>query len=311
MPEIISITSFLEFNILQRTESTADIVVGGTTVNIKNSNGFDTDHVILIGEPGAEGSEVRTPSGVSGKVVTIDALTQDHKTGVNVYLLRSNKARIYAAPNVDGTRPTTDTYVLLDAVTHIGDKKEIEYTHSSGGSDYWYLYTFFNDVPIVDEETSKVLADAIRGGGYGNYATTDEVRAEAGLNGNRWIKDSFIYDKLVYAESEVDTSLLIGKYTLPLSTIPGNVRHATILLAAGYLLTTDYGPEHSGTNKDGEHKIAMARKILAKFEAGQGRLVDETGAVISTGSAMNGYPDSTAETSSPSEARVFSMNDTF
>lgn len=312
MPEIISITSFLEFNILQTSQLTADVSIGGVTLNLINGNGFDTDHVILVGEPGAEGSEIVTPSDVTGKVVTVSALTQDHKKGRNVYVLRSNKARVYSAPNVDGTQPTTDgVYSLLGTVSHIGDKKEVEYTDDTNGDDYWYLYTFYNDVPTVAEETTKVLTDAVRGGGYGQYATVDEVRAEAGLNGNRWIKDSLIYEKLVSAESEVNASLVIGKYTLPLETIPANVKHATILLAAGYVLTVDYGAEHSGTNKDGEHKIAQAREILKSFEEGTGILLDATGSAIATGSRMGGYPDSNAADASPSEARVFSMTDTF
>ena len=311
MPEIVFVDSFQDFNIIQQSELTSDVSIAGTTLNIKNGNGFDTDHVILIGEAGAEGSEIRIPSDVSGKVITIDALTQDHKSGRKVYVLRANKARVYSAPNVNGTRPTTDTYSLLSPVTHIGDKLEVEYNDTVGGSDFWYLYTFYNDIPTTPVESSKILTDAIRGGNFGNYASPDQVRTEAGLDGNRWIKDSLIYEKLVSAEDEVNASLLIANYTLPLSVIPPKVSHATILLAAGYLLTTDYGAEHSGTNKDGEHKIAQARVILKEIEEGKGRLTDETGTIIQTGSKMAGWPNSTTKSADPKQPKVFSMSDVF
>lgn len=311
MSEIITIQAFPPFNFLQETELTSDIVEGATSLPVKNESGFDTDHAILLGSPGAEGSEIVTPSNVADEDITVGATDQSHKAGTKVYMLRGNKARVYAASNVDGTQPTTDTYSLLGAVTLTGDVKEPEYEHVGGGSDYWYLYTFYNDIPGSPTETSKVLTDAIRGGGYGRYATVDEVRAEAGLSRNKWIKDAFVYEKLVMSESEVNGSLVLAGYSLPLDTVPANVKNATILLAAGYVLTTDYGPEHSGTNKDGEARIARARKILAGIESGKTPLVDAQGAQITTGAQMSGYPDDTAEDESPSEARIFSITDEF
>ena len=311
MAEIITIVSFPRFNILQQTELTSDVAEGATSLPIKNEQGFDTDHAILIGSPGADGSEITTPSSVSDEAIGVPALDQPHKSGTPIYSLRSNKARIYSAPNVDGTQPTTDTYTLLGTATHVADQKEVEYTDSAGGSDYWYLYTFYNDIPASPEETSKVLTDAVRGGGYGRYATVDEVRLEAGLKNNIWIKDSFIYSKLIMAESEVNASLVIAGYTLPITNIPENVKHANILLAAGYVLTTDYGADQLGTSKDGDGKIARARKILSKIESGKAPLLDEDGSKIATSASINGYPDDTAKDQTPSEARWFHTTDIF
>lgn len=311
MAEIISIVAFPQFNFMQETGLTTDVAEGATSLPIKNESGFDTDHVILIGSPGAEKSEIVTPSNVADGVITVPAIDHDHKAGTKVYMLRANKAKIYAAPNVDGSQPTTDTYVFLGTVMLKGDEKETEYLHEDGGSDYWYLYTFFNDIPTPDEETDKVLTDAIRGGGYGRYATAGEVKIEAGLTRNRWIKDALIYEKLVMAESEVNASIVLAGYTLPLDTIPGNIKHATILLAAGYVLTTDYGPGHSGLSKDGNAKIAQARAILAKIESGESPILDEEGGEVVTGTKMAGYPDDSAEDETPTEARIFSITDTF
>ncbi len=311
MSQIITVQAFSEFNLMSVTELTADIAAEVTSLPVKNDNEFDTDHVVLIGSPGAERSEIATPSAVANNAITVPATDQPHKAGTKVYKLRAEQARIYAAPNVDGIRPTTDTYSLLGAVTFSGDVKEPEYKHAAGGSSFWYLYTYLNTIPTVDEETDKVLTDAIRGGNEGRYATVDEVRIEAGLVGNKWIKSSFIYEQLISAEDEVNTSLLLGGYTLPLSPVNQQVKKANILLAAGYVLTTDYGPEHSGTNKDGEHKIKMARDILGKIESGEAPLADESGTAINRTNKVRGYPDDTAKDEVPSEARIFHISDKF
>ena len=313
MPEIITVEAFSEFNLIAESELTVDHASEVTTLTIKNDNGFDTDHIILIGSPGAERSEVATPSSVSGNSITVPETDQPHKAGTKVYSLRGDKANVYAAPNVDGTQPTTDTYVLLGAVTFTGDVKEPEFEHTAGGSDYWYLYTFLNTQPEPDDETSKVLADGVRGGGIegGLYATVDEVRKEAGLVGNKWIENSYIYEQLIAAQDEVNTSLLLGGYTLPLSPVNKQVKKANVLLAAGYVLTTDSGPEHSGTNKDGEHKIKMARDILAKIEKGEAPLADESGTAVNRTNKVRGYPDDTAEFQTPSEHRLFRITDRF
>ena len=135
------------------------------------------------------------------------------------------------------------------------------------------------------------------------------MRAEAGIVNNRYIDNSQVYQKMIMAESEVSGSLVIGSYTLPLTTVPYDVVNATNLLAAGYLLSADYGPEFSGTSKDGERKIKQAREILARIEKHNTSLVDSIGTAIASTSRILGYPDDTAEGLSPSEGSIFKITD--
>jgi len=311
MPEIISIESFPPFNIIAQTELTADTAEGATSLPVLNEQGFDATHAILIGEPGSERSEIVTPSAVADESITVGACDNAHKEGEKVYLLRANKARVYRAANVDGSRPTsTASYSLLGSVTLRGDQLEQEYSDATGSSDYWYVYTFYNDIPGTPQETDIILIDAVRGGGYSNYTNVDAVRIEAGLVGNRFISDAQIHEQMVRAESEVSGSLIIGGYGLPLDTVPPQVQKATELLAAGYLLVVDYGPEYEGLNKDGEKKIKLAREILKGIEAG-GTLVGVDGGTIGSSDQVRGYPDDTAATNEPSEDFYFKSTDEY
>lgn len=299
MAELINVQSFPRFNFLQTTRLEADVSSGATSITVQNDTGFDTDHVILIGDPGNEGSEIATPSDVTSKVITVPALSNDHSKGATVYMLRANKARVYAAPNVDGTRPTTDTYTLLDTLTIIGDKIDLEHNHEAGGSDFWYLYTFYNDIPTTAEETDKVLTSGRRGGGVGSYVSVDEVRQEAGFKNNKFMEDSWVQDSIDDAQSEVKGTLSIAGYTLPLDQpVPGSVRRATLYIAAGFLLLTDYGVGTGSTHKEGEVKVAKGRELLASFLKNTLEILDDvTEEPVASDETKNvgGWPDDTTK----------------
>lgn len=311
MTEIIRIDNFPKFIFLQETSLSADATEGASSISIVNEQGFDTSHPILIGRPGNDEAEIRTPSSVSDELIEIDALDHPHKAGTPVYSLRANKARIYRATNVDGNKPIATSYNLLDTVNLVGDLLFTEYSDASGGSGYWYLYTFVNDVASPEKETEKNASSAVRGGGYGRYVTVDEVRTEAGLNSNPWITDTIIYSKLIKAEAEINSLLASAGYSLPLSSVPENVKHANILLAAGYILTADYGSRHSGLSKDGENKISQAKEILNNIREGGSPLIDESGSRVATEAQIGGYPDDTAEDANPTEKRMFRITDVF
>ena len=311
MAEIITIQAFTSFNFLQITELTADIIEGATSLPVKNESGFDTDHVILLDDAGVENAEIVTPSVVADEDITVAATDHPHKKGTKVYMLRANKARVYAASNVDGSRPTTDTYSLLGTVTLAGDELEPEYQHTGGGPDFWYLYTFYNDIPTSPVESAKVLTDAIRGGWLYHYVTVADVKAEAGLTNNENIPDGFVQDRRDDAESEVKGAIS-QRYTLPLSYVPPIVRNATKLIAAGWLLLSSYGIGEEGTNKEGTAKLKQGRALLKQIRSGEAALLnpDDTSVAEAT-SGLNGYPDDDSEDLTPSEGRKFTMTKEF
>lgn len=292
MSELISIENFPELNIVDESELTAEVAEGATTIVVENDDNFDTDHAILVGFPGAENAEIVVPTAVSDESVTVPALDHPHEQGEPVSVLFGAKARIYRASNVDGTVPAVGDFSLLATVTLEADSIETDYTDDTGGSDYWYLYTFYNDEPTTPEESDKDTFDSIRGGGVNLYVPIEDVRETAGLQNNRWIADHFIYRKTLSAQDEVNGSLVIAGYDLPLSTVPEQVKNAVELLASGYILTSNYGPQWEGTLKDGQNKIQQAKDIMSSIESGSLQLIvdDE---VVEAQKTVRGYPDNT------------------
>lgn len=291
MAEIISIDNFPDFNILDVTELTADVVAGATSLPIENEDGFDANHAILVGDPGSEGSEIIRPDSISDESIAYaSGIDMAHKKGTRVYKLYADQFRVYRASNVDGTVPSVGSFSLLTTQSMEADQLETEYEDSSGSSSYWYLYTLYNDIPGTPEESDKDTTTALRGGGTNLYVAVEDVRETAGLTNNRWITDARIYRKLIQSQSEVNGALIKGGYTLPLDTVPEMVKNATELLAAGYVLSTG---DWQSTSVDGEKKIEQARKLLMKIESGELQLVDETGAALASSTGVAGYPDNT------------------
>lgn len=292
MAEVLRPTNFDAINLLEKTELSADVASGQKVANVLNAQGLTDDDYYIIGHLAQELSELAQLDSKSGNALTAVAnYGQAHKKGDAVIKLFGNKIRIYRAANVSGAVPADGDFSLLATLDIEADQNFSEYTDSTGGSGYWYKKTYYNSAN--GSETDLADAVAVRGGNYGAYATWEEVREEAGLTNNKWINPNIYQEKLTSAQSEVNTSLRIGGYTLPLTAIPKIVKNATLLIAAGYVLLKDYGTENSGTNKEGAQKLEEGRKLLAVIEKG-GDLVDDTGTAIETdstpGSKINGYP---------------------
>jgi hypothetical protein len=313
MAEVLRPTNFDSINIIEETELSADVAASQAVANVLNSQGFTVGEFYVVGKLAGERSEIVKLLSKTGNALTATTnFSNTHKKGEAVTRLFADKIRIYRAANVDGSIPDNDDFSVIATIDIEADQNYTEYTDSSGGSDYWYKKTFYNSVSTSETEISEAVA--VRGGNYGYYVTWEEVRGEAGLDTNKWITASVYHDKLKKAQSEVNSSLRIGGYTLPLSTVPEVVKHAVILLAAGYVLTRDYGPENAGTSKDGERKIKQAKEILKRIEDGSESLTDDnTGSELPTNTPgrVAGYPDNSAAYNNPSEDRFFRTTDKF
>lgn len=290
MAQIVTLDQFTRFNLLEVTELTEDVFEGDTAITLLNSDSFDDEHAILIGNPVQEGAEIVIPSDVDGAEVAVSALLRDHLKGTRVYKLRASKLKVYRAANIDGLQPTeiSDYGSAIATIDVEPDQREIEYTDPTGGSDYWYLYTFFN--PLDASESAINITEGVRGGDSGHYCTVPQIRNEAGFDENIYIPEALMAEAREDAESQVDGSLAVAGYDLPLTFVPPMVRNITKRLAAGYLLLTDYGTGADGSTKEGEQKIKIAEKLLDKIANNKIALIGLTKTPISQNSSIDGWP---------------------
>lgn len=310
MSQLLRPTNFDAINLAEKTELSADVASSQKDAGVISAQGIVADDFFVIGNLGAELSELSQLDTKSGNTLTAVAnYANAHKRGDELTKLFGDKIRLYRAANVDGSAPADGSFSLVTTIDIDVDQQYSEYTDPTGGDDYWYKKTYYNSQSTSETQIADSIA--IRGGNYGYYVTAEEVQNEAGLKNNRWIPSSIYQEKLQFAQSEVNGSLKIGGYTLPLTTIPKIVKNATLLLAAGYVLVKDYGVSSSGTTKDGEAKIQQARDLLMKIEAGDEVLIDDSGNAMGQSNKVAGYPDSTAEDQTPSEARIFTINTKF
>jgi hypothetical protein len=174
---------------------------------------------LLVGNPGAEGSEVLAVSAVNSDQVgvTVGATKLKHLQNEPVAKLYGNQAKIYRAPNTTGLEPADGSFTLLATVTLEPDQPSTTYVDATGGDGYWYKYTYFNSQN--SNETDKTQSIAARGEGdsSGNYCTVDEVRGQAGFKNARYITDDLIDEKRKAAQDEINAALG-GYYAVPFSS---------------------------------------------------------------------------------------------
>ncbi|MBS4040412.1 MAG: DUF1320 family protein [Flavobacteriales bacterium] len=287
MIQTVNIPNYNDNNILQQTVLTDDVVAGATNLPVQNTSGFDVGF-IAIGTPGAEGTEIRSVSAVASTVaLTINALSLSHKQPSMVQRLFGNQVKLYRAPNVDGTQPTDDQFVVVGSPFDIkADSGTTPTEDPTGGSDYWYKYTYYNSVTL--EETDLSQSNSARGGGVNNYASLAAIRQEAGFNGARYITDQLIDEKRQAAQSKIN-GMLVGVYTIPF-TAPINpfISDITIRLAAGYLLQSQYKYQ-SQRKLDADAKVSAALADLKSLATKQVTLTDENGASTSLEGSAGGF----------------------
>lgn len=322
MSQTINVPNYAKKNIVEKTNLTADAASGQANATVETNQGFAAADHVVIGRLGGESSEYGVLDSVSSTDVLVfnSNLARTHTIYTEVTKLYGDKIRIYRAVNADGTVPDDGDFSLLATVDIDFDEQQSEYTDGGGSSAYWYKATYYNST--TTDETSLADSSAVRGGDYGNYASIEAIRGEAGFLNNRNISDAVI-DQKRQAAQELINSALVGRYTLPLSTpINPLVEQMTRLLAAGYLLTQEVGlTPNSIYHRQGMEKIKMVTNedgtgLLDRIDKGKLSLLDQTKVTseLSTGINVKGHPiDSTATASAANGggARMFRVSDEY
>jgi hypothetical protein len=312
MSALLKLDNFNPTSIQEKTYLASDYA-SGTTLAVKSSQNITLNLYALVGAIGQEQTELRLIDAVSSNNLTLHtALSNTHNSYTDVRVLKANKIQVYRAANVDGSVPADSAFSVLGSPVDIDtDELTTTYADPIGSSSYWYKYTYFNEATSV--ESSLADSEAIRGGNV-HYVSLDEVRHEAGFDNNTYLSDVVVGESRTTAEGEVNDTLF-GTYTVPFEDpVPPQITYITKMLAAGYLLSTDYGAFASGTNKDGKAKLDEARALLAKLKSQQKELIDSTGNTLVTASRVSGWPDDTTKDAEPEDnggAQIFKITDRF
>ena len=307
MSQTITIANYPAKNILETTKLTADANSGQAVLLVENNQNFSADKHVVIGRIGSEILEkILVLSIASTTTITSTTnLARTHQKFASVTRIYGNKMRIYRASNVDGTAPADGSFALLDTVDIDFDDQQTKYTDTNGSSAYWYKVTFYDSVGLT--ETALGDSTAVRGGGYGNYTSVESIRKEAGLQNNVYIADELIDEKRQAAQALIN-STLSGRYVVPFSSpINPLIAEITRVLAAGYVLTKEFGNTSSSTYKEGVDKIERITNkdktgLLDRLDSGSLSLVGETGVSeeSATGGNTAGWPNSSTATASAS-----------
>lgn len=161
---------------LEKTYSLNPVSAGVTSIAVKNSDRFNNNDRIMIGEMGMEKTEIVTVSATTPTSLTIGATQFAHESDTPIYVLRFDQVKFYRS-----TTGQDGPYAPLATVAMDVDNAELQtlYDDTSGLASYYYKVSFYHSLDSLESATS----DPIQGGGYtrrqvGNIIT--EILQEGG-----------------------------------------------------------------------------------------------------------------------------------
>lgn len=321
MAQKLNVNNFGKLNLKEHSEINADAAVAATNLTLASTKDYSANDFLIIGSIGSDTSELATVASVTNDTALVISagLKFAHERYDTVTSLFGNKIRIYRAANDDGSAPADGSFAQIAEVDIDVDQKETVYEDGAGGAEFWYKITYYNSVST--SETALTDSQAVRGGGYGNYASLESIRAQAGLQGNRHITEATIDQKRQAVQSLIN-STLTGRYVVPFSSpINPLISEITRVLAAGYLLTQEFGSTSASTYREGEEMIARVTNekgtgLLDRLNIGTLTLSDAQGVTqeSSGGSNYSGWPNrdtATAEPSAGGGERKFRVSDRY
>jgi hypothetical protein len=290
----LTLNNFGSTNIKETASLNADVAASATTLTLKNNQNVVADDYLLVGAAGSETGEiVKVASATGATVVVTDPLLFPYQSNTRVTALNGNQIRVYRAPNINNLPPADNTFTLFTGSTVNIDPDQLQtnFIDSTGTTDYWYKITFYNSTTLA--ETDLAASMCVRGGTI-YYCSTDNIREESGIR-SPYITEKMVDEKRRAAMSEVD-SAASGQYTLPFTTpINAGIQQITTVLAAGYLMTSQYD-QFTDLYNNGQAKIDWANIQLDKLKSGQFDIIGADGNSTKKADAVNGfsgYPNAT------------------
>lgn len=266
-----------EFVLSEKTSFREEEAIGQTILDSQNVIGFVKNDHIIADEYGSENAELRKIDSVDSdnKTLTVtEATKQLHVKEAPIQKIRFNQRKFYRCSTEDGT------YVHLSSEgspvnIQVDQPEGTEFEDSSGTSTSWYKVTYYNSVTL--EETSLDDAVAVKAGDVEHYTSIFKIKEESGFKNNSYIGSDLVDRYRTEAEAQAEGAV-VGLYSLPFSSTPKIFQHIVTLLAAGLLLSKEYGLESDvEVSKTGQRKIERAEELLTKIREGKLNLIGEDG----------------------------------
>ncbi len=305
----ILIASTEEIVLGEKTFLSADEAAGQTTLSIKNADGFSANDYIIIAKRGKETAEmgqVSTTSTASGEhTITVKIATSfEHYKGEEITHIRYNQRKFY--------RSTSKTGVYAHLVTEgspvaieVDNPEGTEFEDSTGSSTSWYKATYYNTT--TDKESSPSDAVAVKAGDVEHYTSIFKIKEEAGFKTNPYITIELVDRYRTEAEAQAEGAV-IGKYSLPFSAQPKIFQQIVTLLAAGLLLSKEYGMEADiEISKTGQRKIERAEELLQKIRDDKILLIDEDGTELSKRTDVMASNSNTYDSDTADKGELFNL----
>lgn len=296
--DTIKIPNFSSLNLLEPTTLDADAAVDAESLTVVNSMNFAADNKFIVGSKGEDTAELLTVESVTGQVVaTVEKLKIAHNRFEPVVKLFGDEVCLYRAANVDGNIPADGSFTKISTTDINVDELYTDVNDSSGGSGYWYKFTYHNST--TQAETDLSASVAIRGGDYGHYVTIEDVRQEAGFADAPLVDDADLATARDRAESQVKGVCAASGYTMPLQTqggvpyVPAIILDCALLLAAGMVMSQQYQTTAPDAAKLGDAKRKEAERTLKQIGNNELILLDETEMPLAQESRVAGWPDET------------------
>lgn len=301
MPTIenLSLPNFSDNNIVEESILIGDVLAGVSLIALLNGAGFFANDYLCTNpeEPTGELSQIQA---ISGQNITMfSGYSIMHRSRERVVKLFGNQIKIYKTADVNGLPPADSAFLAgyLGVVSIDADSPFSYFTDTNGGIGYWYKFTYYNQTSLGETDIS--LSEPMRGGGFGHYVSLEDIRDEAGLEETRLLDDTQVAARREEAESEVKGKLAAAGYIMPLQTglgvgyIPALVRTICRILAAGFILSQNFGTTKPDTAKDGAAKQKTAREMLAEIQLNDIVLLDANEKMLAKNYQVAGWPDNT------------------
>ena len=119
-----------------KTFLTSDTASGVSTLTVKNIQGFSTNQILLIGEPGNQGSEIiktHASSAPSGSTITLaSSTTLPHSASTFIYVIPFDQVEFSRAATLTGSKSVLATSNVL------ADQYYTEYNDTTNTSGYYF-----------------------------------------------------------------------------------------------------------------------------------------------------------------------------